>query len=324
MAIMTDSRTLRDGPGGNATTIIAPAGCKVDILDASTPPWTKVKLLDVRDQPIGWVSANAVDATANAVLGPLDKALFAKECCRQSIYYGVNAHYLMAVADLRTNVTSSATPDANGQIGPFALLPAEWAFFSARPEFQLDFQASDITSWRLQCAVFATMTVLAQTKIAGLIGSQPTATELYFTQLVGSTAAISGINNPTQQVEGLISSISAADFSSDGIDPTLIIARAQALLQGVTVKDAFDKIDSKMQAALDDCRPMMLAAGATTINDVQTPANKNDKPATQVPIPPSDPSSGQINFNSPKIPAAHRDMAQLIATRFSAAGFHVI
>ncbi len=202
MAIMLVTRTLRDEEG-NSLGVSAPAGSKVQVL-AQDPPLIKIKLLDLPGQPEGFVSIGAVDTEADAELGPLDKALFAKECAQQEIIYGVSAHYLMAVAELRTNVTDGPRPDGSGDTGPFALSPSEWKHFASMSEFQLDFADSDINFWRAQCAVFAVITFISQNKLAGLIGAQPTPTELYFAQSVSTKAAITGIHKPAPTVDALI------------------------------------------------------------------------------------------------------------------------
>jgi hypothetical protein len=315
MAIMKVTRTLRDAPGGNSTGKSAPAGIKVQVLDASTPPWIKIQVIGLPDQPVGFVSDDAVDNAADATLGPLDKALFAKECARQENIYGVSAHYLMAVAGLRTNVTDGPRAGGSGDIGPFALSSAEWKFFGTMPEFQLDFADSDINFWRNQCAVFAVMTYISQNKLAGLLGAQPAPTELYFAQLVGTKAAITGVHNPSQAIDALINATSQSDFQADGIDSTRIVARSAGLLKnGTSVKDTLlDAIASKLQKSLDDTRPFMVSVGAQPIQDSGStlPSGKG--------------GGAGINFDAPVIAKTHhKDMAMLIAQRFGEAGFGTI
>jgi hypothetical protein len=313
MAIMKVTRTLRDAPGGDSIGN-APAGSMVQVLDASTPPWIKIQLINLPGQPVGFVSDDAVDTAANATLGPLDKSLFAKECSNQEIFYGVSAHYLMAVAELRTGVTDGPRPDGSGDIGPFALSPSEWKFFGSLPEFQLGFVDSEINFWRFQCAVFAVMTYLAQNKLAGLLATQPTPTELYFSQLVGTKAAITGIHKPDQLFDDLIKGTSPSDFETDGIDSARIIARSAGLLKnGVSVKDALDLFAAKLQKALNDTRQFLVQVGAQPIQD----------PGGSMPSGPGSPPG--INFDAPVIvKTGHRDMAVLIANRFGAAGFGTI
>lgn len=314
MAIMKVTRTLRDAPPElKSLGVSAPAGSKIQVLDRA-PPFIKIKLLDLPGQPEGFVSDDAVDTASDAKLGPLDKALFAKQCARQEDIYGVSAHYLMAVAELRTNVTDGPSKDGSGDTGPFALSPSEWKFFGSLPEFQLDFVDSDINFWRFQCAVFAVMTFLAQNKLAGLLAAQPTPTELYFSQLVSTKAAITGMHKPDQTVDDLIKAVPPADFQADGIDSTRVFARSAGLLKNaVPVKDTLALIAAKLQKALDDSRQLLVQVGAQPIED------------TGKPIADGQGTTAGINFDANVIRrTGHRDMAMLIATRFEEAGFGTI
>jgi GH24 family phage-related lysozyme (muramidase) len=273
MAIMTDTRTLRDGPSGSAIGS-APKGALVDVIDASTRPWIKVQLLGLPGKPVGFVTDDAVN-TAATMLPPLDKLSFANECDNQEIIYGVSAHYMMAIAELRTDVIDGPRPGGSGDTGPFALLPNEWKFFCSRPEFLLDFDESDINDWQSQCAVFAVMTYLAQNKLAIQMTAQPTPTELYFSQLVGTKAAITGIAKPDQQLSELITNVSTADFQTDGIDSGRIIARSAGLLNNnASVKDTLEQIATKLQKALDDTRQFLVQVGAQPIPDPAKPLSK--------------------------------------------------
>ena len=158
MAIMIVTRTLRDADG-NSLGVDAPAGIKVELIELN-PPLAKIRLPTLPNQPVGFVTLAAVDPDSDATLGPLDKLLFAKRCAEEESLYGVSAHYLMSIAELRTNVTDGRSANGSGDVGPFSLSQSEWKAFSALPEFQLDYEPSDITFWRSQCAVFAVMTYL--------------------------------------------------------------------------------------------------------------------------------------------------------------------
>src|SRR6185312_888808 len=84
----------------------------------------------------------------------IDEKTFAKECVRQAVKYGVLAHYLVAVAKLRSGINDDKT---NDQFGPFVLTTNEWEANRRDSTFGLDFDTDDISDWRAQCVVFADM-----------------------------------------------------------------------------------------------------------------------------------------------------------------------
>jgi hypothetical protein len=311
MAIMRFTRPLCDSEG-NSLGIDAPAGSKVEVIETD-PPLIKIGLPNLPNQPVGFVALAAVDLDANATLAPLDWVLFAKRCAEEEGLYGVSAHYLMSVAQLRTNVTD-ASANTGGDVGPFSLSQGEWKSFSALPDFQLDYAPSDINLWRSQCAVFAVMTYLTQNKLAGLLAAQPNPSELYFAQLVGAKAAVSGFRSQDRNLSDLINSTAPADFEADGIDSTRIITRAPQLLTGTaSVKDTMNLIDSAFQKALDNTRQSLVGIGAQVISD------------TKGTIPLGNGGIAGINFDAPVIvKTGHADMAKLIAQRFSDAGFGTV
>jgi|SRR5882724_356543 len=186
MATMKVTRTLREAPNGTPMDALAPAGVKVEILDnkevEGAGKWTKVRLVAAIDTPEGWVSADAVDADGELPAAAIDKALFAKECWRQALYTGTNAHYLTAVAELRSHIRTGSNA---GKTAPFDITQAEWDTAIKDKDFELDFLAGDIDNWRLQCAVFAVMTLRT---IEGLMvgpnkDKRPSAIDLYIAQL---------------------------------------------------------------------------------------------------------------------------------------------
>jgi flagellum-specific peptidoglycan hydrolase FlgJ len=277
MAIMIATRNLRVSPNGDSTGVIASAGTKVEILDDTNPSWIHVRLLDGDKQPDGWVSVLAVDKNVDAVLGPLDKLVFAEACVRQSVIWGVSAHYVLSVAEARTRVTNGK--NANGvDIGPFALSPSEWAFYSALPEFQLNLLPDDINDWPLQCTMFAVMTLRTQQRLADLIGDQPNASQLYFAQIVGTKAAIDGIRNTGKSVSHLIAAVSPADFQSEGLESARLVARYPSLLQGATADAALKNIDAALQQALDSTKPLILKLGNQILDTTSEPSGPSNEP----------------------------------------------
>ena len=310
MAIMKSTRTLRVSPGGETTNFIAVAGAKIRILDDATLPWWKIELLDLPEKPRGWVSAEAIDKDADT-LGPMDKTVFARECLRQASTYGVNAHYLMAIAELRTNITDG--PNANGiDQGPFAFSPDEWKYYGKLREFDLDLAPEDVSAWRLQCIVFAVMTSLTQPALAALLGSQPTPVELYLAQMVGTKAAISALHDKTQKMNALIAAITDADVANQGIDRSRIAARYPKYTQGLTAEAALAAITTDLQKALDGSRQLIAQAGADIISSSNDPVGGTGS------------IDARINLGSPAIPAGRRNMAELIISRFAGAGYGVL
>jgi predicted chitinase len=277
MAVMLSTRNLRATPGGDPTGIVAPAGKKVDIIDDKTnPAFVQIQFSDGDQVRTGWISVFAIDAATNAIGGPLDKLVFADACVQKSVIWGISAHYLMSVAQLRTSIIDDK--DQNGDIGPFALSPAEWAFYTTLPEFDLGIEAGDIANWRLQCVVFAVMIVNAQQKISSLIGDQPTYSQLYLAQILGTKVASDAIKNPDQTVNGLIAAASSADFKADGIESDRILSRYPALVGGgVTASVALQRIDAVLQSALDATRPFIVKVSGQTV-DVAPSVSKPQPP----------------------------------------------
>ena len=280
MAVMTQTRNLlaTPTPNGVPTGVIAPAGKKVDIIDDKTnPAFVQIRFSDGDQVRTGWVSVFAIDPATNAIGGPLDKLVFADACVQKSIIWGINAHYLMSVAQLRTRVIDDK--DKNNDIGPFAFSPTEWAFYTTLPDFDLGVAPEDIENWRLQCVVFAVMIVSAQQKISSLIGDQPTYSQLYLAQILGAKTAFAAIKDPSQTVNALIGAASAADFQAEGIDNDRILTRYASLLGGgVTASVALQSIDAALQSALDATRPFIVKVSGQTV-DVAPSVSKPQPPA---------------------------------------------
>ena len=147
MAIMFVERLLRDEQG-NSLDVSVPANSRVEVL-ATNPPLMKIRALELPGQPIGFVTIGAVNTAADAPpTNLLDKDQLAKSCAEQEDLYGISAHYLMAVAALRTNITGGPVAARPSETGPFSISLPEWRFFCAKPEFSLGYGDSDIESWQ--------------------------------------------------------------------------------------------------------------------------------------------------------------------------------
>lgn len=110
----------------------------------------------------------------------IDRALFAQECVRQGVFFRIEPHYILGVAQLR----SSISDDSNGtEIGPFRLTQAEWDANCNNDEFDIHFNSAEITSWRRQCVVLGFMANRAfEAFVAANNGRNPSARELYLRQ----------------------------------------------------------------------------------------------------------------------------------------------
>ena len=184
MPIILSGDVLRDSAGGPPTGVLSNVGDDVEILGKETPTgtnesFTKVKLLNVPDQPEGWVHSDTVDPTG-VVDNKIERDQFARECVRQASRFGVGAHYLMGAAQLRSKIVN----DKQGlEIGPFRLKQVDWDANMSDAGFELKLVSSDVFFWRLQCTVFAFM---ARQKMDSFMsahnGTTPTAVELYLAQ----------------------------------------------------------------------------------------------------------------------------------------------
>jgi hypothetical protein len=146
--------------------------------------------LDIRFR--GSVPNETTKDTANskggAVMASIDKVLFARFCLTQANFCGVNAHYLVTIAQLRSQITDDT---AEGRIGPFKFTQVEWNQNCRMPEFEPDFEPEDVVSWRMQCSVFARMVHVVLEALRTQNGGQsPSALDLYLAQLAAGGAPI--------------------------------------------------------------------------------------------------------------------------------------
>src|SRR5262245_49848331 len=120
MATMLETKTLRFEPNGARMVFTAVKGTDVTILESPPPgEWTKIRLVSDPDEPEGWVPTSAIDPTGVAAApAQIDHKAFATECLLNALYFGVTAHYLLAVAELRSGISpGNQAPD----MGPFRL-----------------------------------------------------------------------------------------------------------------------------------------------------------------------------------------------------------
>jgi hypothetical protein len=111
----------------------------------------------------------------------IDKVLFARFCLIQADFCGISPHYLVAIAQLRSQIHDDTV---DGRVGPYRFTQAEWDLNRHNPEYEPDFEPRHISSWRLQCSYFGRMVDQALTAFKAANGGRmPSALELYVAQL---------------------------------------------------------------------------------------------------------------------------------------------
>ena len=109
-------------------------------------------------------------------MGAIDRESFAEECVLQGVYFRIEPHYLLAVAQLRSGISGD---DDGDRKGPFRLTQAEWDANSNNDEFDIHFTPAQIASELRQCAVFGLMAHRAFDAFVSAQIRNPSALELY-------------------------------------------------------------------------------------------------------------------------------------------------
>lgn len=313
MPSMKITRSLRVEPSETSTVVItAHEGDAVEILDTSGE-FKKVKLINVFMQPEGWVSVSAV-TNSNAPSVPVDKEHFAGECWTQAIFTGANAHYIAAVAEIRSRVVNDG--DLATGLGLFRLLRDEWISVWNNDKFG-KITVADLKHWRIQVKVFGLMARRATDDYEETAGKRPTAGELYMAQLVGVKAALDLAKNPGKTVKAAVGEAGAASLPAGGLSVDEIIERHVRFLKKdgavATGAQAAEQIAVALDAALEAVRALMAATGAPVLED-----------PIDVPTPDGAVAATNINFDAKTIPAGRKDIAKKIVAAFANSGFGAI
>jgi hypothetical protein len=106
---------------------------------------------------------------------------FADECVTMALQYGVNAHYVMAAAMLRSKLNNDVIGEKHG---PYLWTQAEWDANPDRrnPALGDPLASEDISDWREQVTVFVLMTLGQFTALQAKLGQNPSALQLYQAQ----------------------------------------------------------------------------------------------------------------------------------------------
>ena len=111
----------------------------------------------------------------------IDKDDFADQCVTFALLYGVNAHYVMAAAMIRSKLNNDVI---GGKSGPYMWTQAEWDANPDRtnPALGDPLAPEDISDWREQVTVFVLMTLRQFTTLQAKLGQNPSALQLYQAQ----------------------------------------------------------------------------------------------------------------------------------------------
>ena len=107
---------------------------------------------------------------------PIIREDFALDCADQALFFGVNPHFLVGVAELLSGINDDADGD---KIGPFRITQAEWDEKGKDPAFQLNLKPDQIRRPGMQCIFAALMTFRAQKLLLEKLDRFPTPDELY-------------------------------------------------------------------------------------------------------------------------------------------------
>lgn len=129
----------------------------------------------------------------------IDRPQFATECITDAENLGAWAHYMIAVAQLRSKIDDA---EKDGKFGPFMLTKDQWDQFRNQPDLSLS--KDDIKSWDMQCLLFAFWTHEAHQGLVSETSQNPTAEEIYAKQFPGEP--VTGLNQALTDTADLLPS----------------------------------------------------------------------------------------------------------------------
>ena len=224
---------------GQPTNVISSLGENAEVISAGKA-FTQIKLVDRLGQPQGWVFTDTVDFTRSAPVEAIKLPDFATECWLQALYFGVNAHFLAAVAMTRSNLDNSQDPAGTG---PYRFTQSQFNAASSDDAFAVAFAPRNISSWRIQCVVFALTAARAlKSYLEAHQNKMPTAIELY-------VAWLGQVGEPAPADDQALQALTAR--LGKGIDDTraAILAAGKAMMDGPADKDMLTGAAGSVPAA---------------------------------------------------------------------------
>ena len=224
---------------------------------------------NVVGQPTGWLLMSEIEKgdLPPIQVGPVELAW---ECAFQEGIFGISAHYLAAIAKLR----SSLLHDLNGtEAGLFKVRAAEWAADWKTAEFKVTFPASEQYHWRTHCAHFALMARRAFDSYVDKFGKNPTATDLYLTQLIGAEALHLLAGDANLTVDKALEQVGVAGMPLGSVSPHDQIDRYKSILKKADKACTLAEMRATAKALLD---PAIAATAALFADKKVTRASTTD------------------------------------------------
>lgn len=216
--------------------------------------WSQIKLVDIFGQPVGWVSSDAVEEVSEGgyPLQSIDRDYFTRQCWWTAMTVGVNPHYLVAIADLRSGTRAGKLASGVAEYGPFGFTAEEWASQAIDLDGGGALPPSAIHSWPDQILVFAS----AARKTTRAFGqTAPNSILLFLSQLLDKQGAENLLAG------GAVSSTQAdawlARFGS-------LLAPAGSILTGDALKAHFALV---LGAAFNNTAAIVEAVGIGILDD---------------------------------------------------------
>ncbi|MFN3659064.1 MAG: phage tail tip lysozyme [Pseudolabrys sp.] len=141
---------------------------------------------------------------------------FAEECVGQALFFGINPHYIVAVAELLSGINDDKADD---KIGPFRVTLSDWQAKGSDPEFEIGLQPDEIEFWESQCAYAALQTLRAQRQLVN--GAKyPSADQLYAVWPNAPVPEGKSLQKAIETTKDLI--LPAVDAMLAGLSPSVV------------------------------------------------------------------------------------------------------
>jgi hypothetical protein len=315
MARMIASRSLRAASGNGApkTGFIAETGTEVEVLEEADI-WSRIRLPETDGAPEGWVPSAAIGADSD-VSAALDEIEVADYCVRRGYGFGCSPYYLMALAELRSDLMNLPGDGPGGLRGIFAMTEPEWEAMRDNPAYLVSFQPGSILVWRAQVLAFAAATAAMQRRVAEVIDRQPSMAELAFAQVFGSAALKTALDAPQTPVETVIAGLDADALIAEDVDAGAIAQRGLPLADGTPIEDVMTALKDGLQTAFDGTADSVQSKAEAYLQELAAAGAGTPQPVAE------------IDWTSPHLQGLSEERlgnARLILEMFAKAGYGAV